>query len=149
VVSDTGQKLVIGAVADLVHADELKPVQPAPVEPVGHDPLQDVADRLPGDPHQPRYLRLAHLLRQPRREILEIAGVARPAARPLHRLGQIAAVRAIQPSQLALDHAPHAAEIEMAPALDAMILDRQAAGSTTRTEPLLAAQRERHDHRPL
>jgi hypothetical protein len=120
---------VIGAVADLVHADQLKPVQPAFVELVGHDPLEDLADRLPGDPHQPGDLRLAHLLRQPGGQVVEVARVARATAGPLHMLGQIAAARAVQPSEPALDHAPQTADIEMPPAPDAVILDLQAARS--------------------
>jgi len=43
----TGQELVLGTVADLVHADQSQAVQPALVELVGHDPLEDVTDRLP------------------------------------------------------------------------------------------------------
>ena len=108
---------MIGAVAHLVGADQLEPVQPASGELLGDDPLKDVADRLPADPHQPRDLCLVHLLRQPRGQIVEVAAVARAAAGPLHVLGQIAAARAVQPSEPALDHAPQAAHVEMAPAL--------------------------------
>ena len=66
VVGDAGQELVIGAVADLVHADEHERVQPAGGQLLSHDPRDDLADRLPADSHQPGELRLAHLLRQPR-----------------------------------------------------------------------------------
>jgi hypothetical protein len=143
------QELVIGTVAHLVHTDQLKAVQPAAGQLLGDDPREDVADRLPADPHQPRDLRLAHLLRQPRGEIIEVARVADAAARSLDVLGQLAAARTVEPAQLALDHTAQAARIEMPPALDAMILDRQAARSAARTDRLLAAQRDRHDHRPL
>jgi hypothetical protein len=131
---------VIGAIVDLVHADQPKAVQAAGGQLLGHDPRDDVGDGLPADPHQLRDLRLAHLLRQPRREVVEVARVARPSARPFDVLGQIAAARAVEPAQPALDHAPHAAEIQMPPALDAMILDLQAAGSAARTDRLLATQ---------
>ena len=87
---------MIGAVANLIDADQLKPVQPAPVELLSDDSREDLPDRLPADPHQPGDPRLAHLLRQPRREIVEVARIARPAARPLNQLGQIAAARTVE-----------------------------------------------------
>ena len=80
-------------------------------------------------------------------QIVEVARVAHASARPLHVLGQIAAARAVEPSQPALDHAPQAAHVEMPPALDAVILDRQAARPAARADWLLATQRDRHDHR--
>ncbi len=51
-------------------ATNAKPVQAVAVELVSHDPREDRADRAPRDPQQPLDLRLAHLLRQPRGEIL-------------------------------------------------------------------------------
>jgi len=72
-------------------------------------------------------LRLIHLLRQPGGEVVEVARIAHAAARPLHVLGQIAAAWAVQASESALDHAPQAAHVEMAPALGPAILDLQAA----------------------
>jgi hypothetical protein len=147
VVGDTGQELVIGAIVHLVHTDQLKPVQPAGGELLGDDPLEDVPDRLPADPHQPRDLRLVHLLRQPGAQIVEVAGVPRAASRPLDVLRQLAAARTVEPAQPALDHAPKTARIEMPPALDAMILDRQPARPAARADRLLAAQRDPHDHR--
>jgi hypothetical protein len=147
VVRHAGQELVIGAVAHLVDADQLKAVQPAGGELLGDDPLEDVADRLPADPHQSRDLRLVHLLRQPRGQIVEVAGVPRIAARPLDVLGQIAAARTVEPAQPALDPAPQAAHIEMSPALDAVILDLQPARPAARADRPLAAQTDHHDHR--
>jgi len=64
-------------------------------------------------------------------------------------LGQIAAARAVQPAQPALDHASHAASIQVPPALDAMVLDLQAASPAARTDRLFATQRDGHDHRLL
>jgi hypothetical protein len=95
---------------------------------------------LPGD------RRLGHLLRQPSAEVLEVARVGRSGPRPLHRLRALATVRAAQPSQLALDEAPGGAEIQMPPALDAPVLDRQAACSAARARPRTPAQTDRHDH---
>ena len=58
VVCDAREELVIGAIVDLVDTDQRKAVQPADGELLGDDPLQDVADRLPADSHQPGELRL-------------------------------------------------------------------------------------------
>ena len=138
---------MIGAIGDLVDADQLKPVEAAGGQLLGDDARDDVPDRLPADSHQPGDLRLVHLLRQPGDQVVEVARVARAAARPLHVLGQIAAARAVQPSEPAFDHAPHAAHVEMAPALGPVILDLQAARAAARAERLLAAQRDGHDHR--
>lgn len=93
---------MIGAVADFVHAEQLEAVKPAGGQLLSDDPLEDVAEGQPADPHQLGDLRLAHLLRQPRREILEIAGVPRARPRPRHRLVHLAAAGAIQPSEPAL-----------------------------------------------
>jgi len=138
---------VISAVVDLVDADQPKAVEAAGGKLLGHDPHDDVADGLPPDPHQPGDLRLVHLLRQPRDQIIEVARVARAAACPLDVLGQIAAARAVQPAQPALDHASHAAGIQVPPALDAMVLDLQTASSAARADRQLATQRDGHDHR--
>jgi hypothetical protein len=54
--------------------------------------------------------------------MVEVAGV--PSAAPLDEVWlMITAAPALQPAQPALDHAAHAAQIEMPPALEAMILD--------------------------
>ncbi len=140
---------MIGAVADFVHADQLEAVQPTVIELVGDDALEDLPDGLPADPHQPGDLRLAHLLRQPRREILEIAGVPRARPRPRHMLVHIAAARAVQPPEPALDHAPRGAEIQRPPALLAVLLDLQATRPAARADRLLGAQHDGHDHRLL
>ena len=138
---------MIGAIVDLIHADQRQAVQPAGGEFLGNDSREDVPDRLPADSHQLGELRLVHLLRQPRGEVVEVARVPGAASRPLDHLGQITAARAVQAPQPALDLAAHAAHVEMPPALGPVILDLQPARAAARAERLLAAQRDRHDHR--
>ena len=119
------------------------------VELVGNDPREDRADRAPRDPQQPLNLRLAHLLRQPRGEIFEVARVARARPGPPHPLVHIPAARAVQASEPALDHAAQGAEIQRPPALVAMLLDLQPARATARADRLPRAQHDGHDHRLL
>jgi hypothetical protein len=100
---------------------------------------------------QPRDRGLGHLLGQPRADVFEVARVARAGPRPRHRLGPDgAAVRAAQPAQLALDHAPVGAQIEVAPALAPAVVDLQlpARLAAERADASLAAQADRH-HDPL
>ena len=148
-VDHAGQELVLGAIGDLVYADEHQSVQAVAVKRVGDDPREDRADRAPRDPQQPLDLRLAHLLRQPRGESFEVERVPRPRPGPRHRLVHVAAAGAIQTSEPALDHAPHAADIQRPPALEAMLFDLQPARATARADRLLRAQHDGHDHRLL
>src|SRR5439155_15672802 len=64
------------------------------------------------------------------------------------RLHPNAAVAAAQQPQLALDHASTGAEIEVAPALDAPVVDLQLAAGlpADRADAPAAAQADRHDH---
>ena len=147
-VDDGGEVALAAAVADLVDADRDQPLQPALVEVVGDDALDDPPDRVPADPQQPGDRRLGHLLRQPRDDVFEVARVVRAGPRPRDRLELHAAVRAAQPAQLALDHAPARAEIQMAPALDAPVVDLQmpAGLPAARAHPPPAPQPDGHDH---
>ena len=74
------------AVADLVDADRDQAVQPALVEAVGDDALDDPPDGVPGDPQQAGDRGLGHLLRQQRDDVLEVARVAGARPRPRDRL---------------------------------------------------------------
>ena len=51
-----------------------------------------------------------------------------------------------QPPQLALDHAPVRAKIEMAPALDPPVMDRPAELAAARANPPTATKPHSHDH---
>jgi DAHP synthetase family protein len=91
-----------------------------------------------------------HLLRQPRHDIFKITGVMRAGPRPRHRLKVHAAVRALQAPQLALNHAAVGAEVQVAPALDAPVVNREMAARlpATRANTSPAAQPDR-DHGAL
>jgi hypothetical protein len=82
VVGDAGQIALAAAVGDLVAADRDQTVQPRVIEVIGDDARDDRADRVPRDPEQPGDRRLGHLLREERHEVLEVARVAGPGARP-------------------------------------------------------------------
>src|SRR5215217_5620615 len=56
-------------------------------------------------------------------DVLEVARVCRTRPGPRHRLHANTAGPAAQQPQLALDHAAAGAEIEVAPALDAAVMD--------------------------
>ena len=147
VVGDAGEEAAIGAIADLVHADHHQPIETVAVELVGDHAREDLADRPPPDPQQLGQRRLGHLLGQERDDILEVARVRRAGPGPRHRLVNIAAVRAVQSPQLALDVAATGAEIQMPPALGAVLLDQQAACAAARARrPLPGVQPDRHNH---
>ena len=87
--------------------------------------------------------------RQPRDDVFEVASVMGARPRPRHRLGpHDSAVRTAQQPQFALDHAARRAEIQVALALDATVMDHQpAAGlAAARAHPPPAPQADRHDH---
>jgi hypothetical protein len=137
---------MLRGVADLVHADHHQAVQTAAIELVRDDAREDLPDRSPPDPHQLRDRRLGHLLRQERHHILEITRIGAAGAGPRHLLVDVTAARAIQPPEHALDLAATGAEIQMPPALRAMLLDVQAARSAARAHWSLAPQPDGHDH---
>jgi hypothetical protein len=76
------------------------------VEVIFNDALDDLTDGVPGDPQKRGDRGLGHLLRKPRDHVFEVARVMGIVARPRHGLQMHAAIRAAQPAQTALDHAP-------------------------------------------
>ena len=106
---------------------------------------------MPADPQQPGDRRERHLLRQPGHDVLEIARVRRPRPGPRHRLGPNPAIRAAQPAQLALDPAATGAQVKVAPALDAPVMDLQppAGLPALGTHAPPTAQTDRHEHAPV
>ena len=137
---------MLGGVRDFVDADHHQSVEPATIELVSDDPLEDLADRPPRDPHQLRQRRPGHLLRQERDHVLYVPRVRGAGPRPRHHLRPVATTRATKTPKLALDHAPRGAEIQMPPALHAPILDLQPHRPAARTDPPPAPQPNRHDH---
>src|SRR5439155_19450569 len=122
--------------------------QAALVEPFGDDARDDPPDGVPADPEQPADRRARHLLGQPRHDVLEVARVRGARPGPRHRLHANTAGAAAQQPQLALDHAATGAEIEVAPTLDAPVVDLElttgltASGTDTPAPP----QAHGHDH---
>jgi hypothetical protein len=148
VIGDAGQVAVMAAVGDLVDADADQALEPALVEMVGDDALDDPPDGVPADPQQPADRRAGHLLGQPGDDVLEVARVRGAGARPRHRLQANAAVAAAQAPQLALDDAAAGAEIEVAPALDPSVVDLElpAGLPAARADAPATAQTDGHDH---
>jgi hypothetical protein len=148
VVGHAGQVAVMAAIADLVDADADQVLEPALVEVLGDHARDDPPDGVPADPQQAADRGARHLLGQPRDDVLEVARVRRARARPWHRLQSGAAIATAQAPQLALDDAPAGAEIEVAPALDAPVVDLQLPTRlpTTRAYTPPAPQADGHDH---
>src|SRR5829696_2319393 len=136
-------------IGDLVDADADETVEPALVEMVGGHPLDDPPDGVPADPEQAADRRARHLLRQPGDDVLEVARVRRAGPGPRDRLEPDAAHAAAQAPQLALDHAAVGAESQVAPALDASVVDLEppAGLAAGRADASSAAQPHGHDHR--
>jgi hypothetical protein len=83
----------------LVDPDLEQVVEAVRVQFVGADTLDDPPDGAPVDPQHPGDRRLVGAGRQPRDEVLEIAGEVRAAASEWHLLGAHAVSRADQPAQ--------------------------------------------------
>jgi hypothetical protein len=148
VVGDARQVALATAVGDLVAADGDQAVEAALVDVVGHHALDDPPDRVPRDPEQPGDRRLGHLLGEEGDEVLEVARVGGARPGPRHRLeARPAAGATPQAAQLALDDAAARAEVEVAPALDAAVVDRKPPDlAALRADAPAAARPDRHDH---
>jgi hypothetical protein len=83
----TGFPDAIAAVADLVAADRDQSGEPIVIRTVGDDTLDDPPDGVPADSEQPADRGLGHLLRKPRDNVFEVAGMMSVRPRPRHRLG--------------------------------------------------------------
>ena len=145
-VGDARQVALPASPGDLIHADRDQAAQAALVEVVGDDALHDPPDRVPGDPQQPGERSLGHLLRKPRNDVLEVAGVGRIGPRPRHGLVAHTAVPTPQPPQLALDYAAARAEIEVTPALHSPAVDAAAELAAARADTPPPPQTDGHDH---
>jgi len=123
------------------------PLQPAVINVVGEDPLDDLPDGVSPNAQQPGDRGLGHVLRQPRDHVLEVAGVmgARPC--PGDRLEMHAAGWAAKATQLGLDHAPARPQTEVSPPLGSPVVHLEPAGlPATPTDTAPAAQTDGHDH---
>jgi hypothetical protein len=115
---------------------------------VGDDPLDDAPDRVPPDPQHAGDRGLGHLLRQPGDDVFEVARVVGVRARPRHCFQMHPAHAATQPPELALDHTPAGAEIEVPPTLDPPVVDLQMAAGLAAlpAHPAPAPEPDGHDH---
>src|SRR6059058_2719201 len=91
-------------------------------------------------------LALGHPLGAERDEIFEVAGVAGAAPRPGDRLDPHAAVLAVNPSELVLDKATMAREIQMPPAAKLTIVHAAVGLPAHRARDPAAAQANPDDH---
>ena len=107
---------------DLVDRDFKQVAEAVPIEQFVADALDDPPDRLPVDPRQPAGRRLVGLGRQPRDEILEVAGKARAAPGERDALDVHVVLRTAQPPQPGVNLQAPAAEIQMAPDRVVMLL---------------------------
>jgi hypothetical protein len=114
------------------------------IEPFGGHALDDRADGVPRDPHQPGDRVLGHLLGQIGDDVLEVAREPRPA-RPRHRLHTHPAVRALHAPQRADQVAALGAQIEMAPTAQDRVVARTADLPAARADPPPPAQAQRDD----
>jgi hypothetical protein len=134
------------AIADLIDADLDEPGEPALVEVVADDALDDPADGLPSDPEQRRDRRLGHLLGEEGDHVLEVARVADARPGEGHRFHPHAAVGADDAPQAVLDEAALATEIEVAPATGMAIVHPGEDLAAARAHRAPPAERNLDDH---
>jgi hypothetical protein len=140
VVGDDGEVLVALAVAHLVDADPNQSLQAGTVELPRYHPLDDVADRGPGDVEQVLHCGLVHLAGHPGHQVLEVTRESRVVLRPWNRLGYDAVLGAVEPAQHRADDDAPPAEREVAPVPHSPIVARagreRAARAAVATVPL-------------
>ena len=146
VVGHAREELVIGAIVDLIHADQRQAVQPA-----GGSFSATTRARMFPTVSQPIRISLVSCVwficcashavsRRSRACTWRRLAPTRPSRADHRSPGSTAAAACTRPSSAA-------AHIEMPPALGPVILDLQPARAAPRAERLLAAQRDHHDHR--
>ena len=134
--------------ADLVDPDVEQVAQPAGVELIVADALDDPPDRAPVDPQHPRDRRLVGARRQPGDQEFEVAGELRAGRGERHPLGAGAVHRAGQPPAPAVELKPPDPEIEMTPhrVLRPGVLARPRRVPALRADQPPAAERHLDDH---
>ena len=101
--------------ADLVDPDLEQVVQPVGIELIGAHAGDDPPDGVPVDPRQPLDRGLLGPGRQPRDELLEIAGEPARVSGERNALDPDAVLRALQAAKLGAELEPPDAEVQVAP----------------------------------
>ncbi len=115
VIGDQRQVPVALAPRDLIDRDLVEIIEPVAIEVLGTDALDDPTDRLPIDPRQPARRGLIHARRQPRDEIVEVAGEPGAVAGERDPLHVHAVLGALQAPQSRADFQPPDPEIQVPP----------------------------------
>jgi hypothetical protein len=134
---------------DLVDADAEQPVETAWVQLGGDDTFTRPPDRAPRHPTEPRDRGLVGAGRQPRHQVIEVAGQMRARAGERDRLGDDTVDRATQPTELRVDPDPPHPHIEVAPHRPTRpgVVAGPSRKRAVRTRKALAAQHDGHgDH---
>lgn len=136
------------APGDLVDRDLKQRIETITIELLGANALDDPPHGRPVDPHQPTGRRLIGLGRQPRHQVVEVAGEPGQRPRERNRLDADPVLRAAQPSQPAADHQPPHPEIQMPPTgvVIQRVLAMQSREGAFRTGQPPTTQRDRHQH---
>jgi len=149
VVDNEGQVLVVAPPADLVDPDAEQPVESPGVELGVDDALAGPTNGSPRHPTQPGDRRLVHPRRQPRDEVVEVAGQVRARAGERDRFDDDPVGRARQPPQGGLDLDRPRAQVEVSPrrrARPGVVAGRRLV-TTMRAHQPAAAQLDSHgDH---
>jgi len=145
VVGDQRQVAVALAPGDLVDAGLEQLLEPVRVEPAGGHPLADHPNGPPGDPDKPRHRGLVHAGRQPRHQVLDVAGEARLRPGERHLLGAHSVGGTVDPAQPGRDDQPEAAKVQVAPrgVHRASVVARPGRVLAVRAHEPAAAQRDR------
>ena len=100
---------------DLIDRDLEQVAETVAIDVLSADTLDDPTDRLPVDPHQRAGRRLIHARRQPRHEIVEVAGEPRTVPSERHSLDMHPVLGACKPPQRRADLQPPDPQVQMPP----------------------------------
>src|SRR6266545_436856 len=146
VVGDDREVAMPLSVGDLVDPDAVELIETGVVDLLRDHSGDDVRDRLPRDAKQPGDGGLVDPLSQERDDVFQVTRLPGSRTRPGDLLGADPfAPGAGEPSDLALDHEPARAEVEMAPAADRGVVGGPRPVSAAAGEPLEAPP-EGHDY---
>jgi hypothetical protein len=148
VITDERQVPMALAPRDLIDRDLEQSLETVAIELLVSDSLDHPPDRVPVDPGQPAGRGLVGLGRQPRDQVIEVAGEPGTVASERHALHQGAVLGTDEPPQPAADLQPPTPEIKMAPAgiVILLVLTVRRGERALRTHKQTTTQRHNHDH---